>query len=532
MDLRHQLAILRASIRIIIATVVVAAVAALGVSSILPKQYEATVTLVVGQSLSNPNADINQIQAYQNLSQTYSSVTTTNRVLQTAITKLGLPGDVEDLRKNVFANAPRDSSLLSISVTSESPERATQIASAIVDELLASSASIQGPQIRLQEDVQGDLDAIREQITSTEKEVAALLKVPNRTTDEDTRLLELQNSLTQQRSTYATVLNSLRSSSNLLSVIDPPFASPSPVAPKPLLNVLLAVLLGLGVGVGLAYVRATLEDRVSTPELVEEVAGLATLGSIVRMPGDPSTEPIYRVATLLYPRSVAAENFRTLRTNLEFASLDAPLRTLLITSSTPGEGKTVVSVNLAVAFAQTGKRTLLVDADMRRPDVHNLLRLSNESGLSTLLRSSSTALSSLLQATEQPDLYVLTTGPLPPNPVELIGSQRMRDLLERLSKEADIVIIDSPPVNSVTDAAILASITNGTLFVINAARTPTAAVRMGREALARSGARVLGATLNSRSLDATVGSGYYQRYADGTNRTGVTDGQAAAEGQG
>jgi succinoglycan biosynthesis transport protein ExoP len=531
-DLRRQLAILRSSIRIIIATVVIAAIAAIGVSSVLPRQYEASVTLVVGQSLTSPNPDINQIQASQNLSQTYEAVTTTNKILQSVIDELGLDTTIDALRKQVVADAPRDSSLLNISVTDDSPQRAVQIADTIVEKLLAASESIQGPQVHNQQDVEDDLKAIRGQITQSEKDAAALRNISNRTAIEEQQLLQIEANLTQQRQSYAQVLQSLSSSSNLLSVISPAAASPDPVAPRPLLNALLAVLLGLGVGVGLAYVRATLEDRVGTPEEVEAVAGMSTLGSIVRMHTDNSMDPVYRVATLLYPRSVAAENFRTLRTNLEFAALDRPLRTLLITSSTPGEGKTVVAVNLAVAFAQTGKRTVLVDADLRRPDVHNLLRLSNEQGLSSVLRTTSESPSAMLQATEQPDLHVLTTGPLPPNPAELIGSQRMRNLIDRLVNDTDIVIFDSPPLNSVADAAILASKADGTLFVIDTRRTPTAAVRMASEALSRSGARVLGATLNNRSIDATVGTGYYQRYSESDQQSGLAGGASTVEGRG
>lgn len=532
MDLRHQLAILRSSIRIIIATVVIAAIAAVAVSSILPRQYQASVTLVVGQSLTTPNPDLNQIQAAQNLSQTYEAVTTTNKVLQSAIDKLGLNMTVEDLRKNVVADAPRDSSLLAISVTDESPQRATQIADGIVEQLLAASESIQGPQVQNQQDVENDLKAIRAAITQSERDAAGLREIRNRTQTEDQQLLQIEANLTQQRQVYAEVLNSLRSSSNLLSVISPASASPEPVAPKPLLNALLAVLLGLGVGIGLAYVRATLEDRVATPDAVEAVSGMPTLGSIVKMHTDNSMEPIYRVATLLYPRSVAAENFRTLRTNLEFAALDRPLKTVLVTSATPGEGKTVIAANLAVAFAQAGRQTVLVDADMRRPDVHNLLRLSNERGLSSMLRTTSENPASVLQPTEQPELQVLTTGPLPPNPAELIGSQRMRNLVDRLAKDADIVVIDSPPLNSVTDAALLASMTDGTLLVIDTRRTPTAAVRMARDALTRSGARILGATLNKRSIDATVGTGYYQRYSESDQQSGLAGGPTTVEGRG
>ncbi len=145
------------------------------------------------------------------------------------------------------------------------------------------------------------------------------------------------------------------------------------------------------------------------------------------MKGDRARSEIYRLAALLYPRSGVAEAYRTLRTNIEFASVDAPIRTLLVTSSIPGEGKTITAANLAIVFAQAGRRVLLVDADLRKPGVHVVFDLPNAHGLTTLLRSDEVSLDAIAQATEQDNLRVLTTGPLPPNPAELLGSQRMRD---------------------------------------------------------------------------------------------------------
>ena len=155
---------------------------------------------------------------------------------------------------------------------------------------------------------------------------------------------------------------------------------------------------------------------------------------------------IYRLATILYPRSHAAEAYRTLRTNVEFAAVDKPVRTLLVTSSIPGEGKTTTAANLAVVFAQDGRRTILLDADFRKPGVHRIFGLPNAHGLSSLMRSDETSIDHVAQGTEQENLRVITTGPLPPNPSELLGSDRMRLILDRLVDAADLVVIDSPPL--------------------------------------------------------------------------------------
>jgi capsular exopolysaccharide synthesis family protein len=172
------------------------------------------------------------------------------------------------------------------------------------------------------------------------------------------------------------------------------------------------------------------------------------------------------------------------------------VRTLLITSAIPGEGKTTTAANLGVVFAQTGRSTIVLDADFRKPGIHRIFDLPNERGLSDLLRSDATSLEEVSQITEQDNLLVITTGPLPPNPAELLGSQRMRNILSRISGSTSLVIIDSPPLQAVTDPVLLSSFVDGTLLVVDAGRTHRGAVRHAREALAQAGARVLGVALN------------------------------------
>jgi capsular exopolysaccharide synthesis family protein len=221
---------------------------------------------------------------------------------------------------------------------------------------------------------------------------------------------------------------------------------------------------------------------------------------------------MYRLALLLYPRSAAAEGYRSLRTNLEFASVDSPIETLLVTSAMPGEGKTVTAANLAIVFAQAGRRVLLVDADLRKPGVHTPFNIVNGRGLTTMLRGVETDVASLAHQTEEDNLRVLTAGPLPPNPAELLGSQRMRAVMDLLKADADLVIFDSPPLEAVTDSAILSSLVDGTLLVVDTARSRRRAVRLAREALERAGAKVLGAVLNRVPAPSGVGYDYYGGY--------------------
>ena len=219
------------------------------------------------------------------------------------------------------------------------------------------------------------------------------------------------------------------------------------MSPTTLLNTLLAAVVGLLLAVAVVAVVEYLDDRVKDADAVQEVAGLSTLGTVARMKNDADQAEFYRLATLLYPRSAVAEAYRTLRTNVEFASVDAPIRTLLVTSSAPNEGKTVTAANLAVAFAQAGRPTILVDADLRKPAVHVIFKVPNQHGLTTMLRADAATVDTTAHATDQANLRIITTGPLPPNPAELLGSQRMRAIVERLRSEAELIIFDAPPAS-------------------------------------------------------------------------------------
>ena len=496
-DFRRQLAKVRAWLPFLVGAVLLASAAAFVISNLLPKVYEAKATLIVGQSLSSANPDYNQLLASQRLSTTYAIVATTRPLLEATIDQLGLTGTADELERQVRADAPRDSTLVSIIAQDSDPARAARIANALADQLIAASPAIQGRESEVQKSIDADLKATQDDIAATQAQVEALAANADRTAAEDARLEAVQGRLVTLRATYAALLSfASGNATNQLSVIEPAVAPTSPVSPRPLLNVILAALLGLMVAATIAFVFEYLDDGVKSAEDVESAAGLPTLGTIMQIKGDKGRNEIYRLAALLYPRSGAAEAYRALRTNLEFASVDAPIRTLLVTSSAPGEGKTVTAANLAVVFAQAGRRVFLVDADLRKPGVHQMFDLPNEHGLTTLFRGDAVALDAVSHEGEQSNLRILTSGPLPPNPAEVLGSQRMRAVLERVMEGADLVIIDSPPLQAVTDSAVLSSYVDGTLFVIDARRSRRGTVRKAREALALAGANVLGAVLN------------------------------------
>ncbi|WP_085990879.1 CpsD/CapB family tyrosine-protein kinase [Oceanobacillus senegalensis] len=199
----------------------------------------------------------------------------------------------------------------------------------------------------------------------------------------------------------------------------------------------------------------------------------------------------------LSPKSTVAEQYRTVRTNLQFAAVDETLQAVLVTSASPEEGKSMTAANLAIVYAQQGKKVLLVDADMRKPTMHYTFQLENLQGLSNVLVGD-TMVAQAIQASGEENLDVITCGPVPPNPSELLASKRMQELMNDLRQSYDVIIVDSPPVLAVTDAQILSNVCDGTVLVVRSKQTEIEAGQKAIEALRSVNARVLGTILNGR----------------------------------
>jgi non-specific protein-tyrosine kinase len=268
-------------------------------------------------------------------------------------------------------------------------------------------------------------------------------------------------------------------------------------------NTLLALAAGALLGLAIVLLIEYLDDTVKTPDQVRDLTGLATLGNVILLEGaGPDQRLVSRMAT----KSLGAEAYRVLRTNLQFSALDRPLQTIVCTSAAPGEGKSTTITNLAVVMAQNDRRIILVDADLRRPSLHKILKLPNSVGLSTALLDRGRDPAAYLQETEIDNLRVMTTGPIPPNPAEMLNSARMHEMIEILKTEADVVLFDTPPVLAVADTSILASQVDGTLLVVWANRTRGELLAQAVDRLGSLGIQPLGVVLNKLTQRR---SGYY-----------------------
>lgn len=294
-----------------------------------------------------------------------------------------------------------------------------------------------------------------------------------------------------------------------LSITKPAIAPAEPSAPNIRLNLLLASAAGLVLGLVLAVVRSTLDSRIRGEEDLRKVTDAPRLGGI-SFDQDAIKRPLVTQALAQSPR---AESFRQLRTNLQFANVSRQAKSVLITSSLPGEGKSTTAVNLAIAMSQSGQSVCLVDADLRRPSVNEYLGLDRNAGLTTALVSD-VDLNDLLQPWGDSQLYVLTSGQIPPNPSELLGSEAMRELLARLEDAFDAVVVDAPPLLPVTDAAVLAQSVGGVVVVVGMQKVKQHDLEKSLRSLSLVKAPVLGVVLNRLPAKGPDSYAYYYASRD------------------
>ena len=274
------------------------------------------------------------------------------------------------------------------------------------------------------------------------------------------------------------------------SVVNSATQPGAPVSPQPTRTLALAAILGLLVGVGIVILRDVLDTTVSGSDELAEVTGAPSLG-VISFDPDANEHPLI---VQIAPRSPRAEAFKQLRTNLQFVDVDAEQKVIVVTSSVPSEGKTTTATNLALALADAGVRVLLVEGDLRRPRVADYLGLVGEVGLTNLLVGS-IELDDAVQTFGDTQLRVIASGPVPPNPSELLQSKAMTDLISTLRNEADIVLIDSPPLLPVTDAAILSTHADGAMLVTRHGHTKSDQVQQAVTNLEQVGGRLLGTVL-------------------------------------
>jgi capsular exopolysaccharide synthesis family protein len=299
-----------------------------------------------------------------------------------------------------------------------------------------------------------------------------------------------------------------------LVVVAPAVLPDKPVSPNKSLNVAIAFAAGLLLALGLALLLDYLDQSIKTDEELTERLGLIAIGHLAFV---PTARGKRGELVALDAESHASEAFKALRTSFLFSTIDQELKEVVITSAEPGEGKSRTAANLAIVLAQAGYKILLVDADFRRPSQHRIFSRIRNIGLSNLIIRDAAESDAITAVEGVPNLWLLTSGPMPPNPSELLGSGRMRELMAGLRSHFTYLIVDTPPMNAVTDASILAAAASGTLLVVEQGRTTFPALRQAKRMLDRVGAHTLGVVMNKVRASAGSYAYAYGDYATSSN---------------
>ncbi len=368
-----------------------------------------------------------------------------------------------------------------------------------VDDVLAAGTQIQ----RKITDLQGQIDAIRVPPPSAQN--------PNPASPPERQALIEQQVLFKQRLSQLQVDAALKTGGAQL--VTSASAPSSPIKPTPIRTGGVALAVGLIFGVGLAFLFEYLDDTIKTKDDLERATqGLPSLGIIPAVAGWKERK-LPKLVSLSDPQAPSAEAYRSLRTSIQFMGLDRPLRTIQVTSPSAGEGKTTTIANLGVALAQTGLRVVIVSCDLRRPRVHDFFGIVNGVGFTSVLLGQ-VPVSSVLQPLHGIDgLKLVVSGPIPPNPSELLAGRRAVEALAALQAVADIVLIDSPPVLPVTDAAVLGTRVDATLLVARAGITTRRELHRAQEVLRQVDARLIGTVLNGATGEGAYGYTYGYQYA-------------------
>lgn len=512
---------------VILCTLVAAAVA-YAISSATTPIYQASTTLLINQARNPTGADMQDLMLSERIGRTYAELMKRSPILAKVAEEFEVePAVLQGAITQISVTSVRDTQLLLLSIEGTSPEVVASVAETLPRVFIEDLKSVQSERFaESKNNLQRELDTLSNEIEVSQVAIEAIDNAP--TAEEAVELGRLRNELTQYQNNYANLLQSyenirlteVQSSDNIV-VVEPPQIPTQPIRPRALTNTLLAAIVGAMLALGIIFLIEYLDDRIKTPQDLYSIVDMAVLGSIARIATHEKQGWGKRKARLtseetlvssIQPRHPITEAYRGIRTNLQYSSVDTNLTSLLVTSATPGEGKTTTAANLAIVLAQSGRSVILVDADMRKPRQHTLFELPQSPGLTDAIVASHTPPTRYVRATNVPNLSLLTSGKVPPNPAELLGSQRMQQLIAQLHEQAEMIIFDAPPVLAVTDAQVLANQVNGVVLIIDSEQTSRATVARAIEALARTNANLLGAVLN-RLVRSPRGYYQYDQYS-------------------
>jgi capsular exopolysaccharide synthesis family protein len=436
--------------------------------------YEARVSLIVNSGSGRLDLNGNDFVVGGRLASTYARLVTTTPFLQQVVERNSLSQSPNELKGMLSASTLTDPPIVELRVRNQNPEVAAEAA-----QLVAT----------------GFIDYVVEQ------RLAEIARMQSAATAQG--IVNLRDLVGAQL--FAV---------NSLSLLEPVSIPRAPVLPRTRQNVMLGVIVGLVLAAGIALLLESMGDTVRNPEDVTRRFGVTALGSVFRWSSQDANEQ--QLVLLENPKSNFAESFRQIRANMQFAMAGREGNLFLFCSPGPGEGKSTVTCNMAIALASSGKKVVVIDGDLRRATVHKRFKAVNrEPGLSNYLADFTSDVDAIVQRSEAKDVSVISSGPTPPNPAELLGSPKMNTLLERLKAEYDYVLIDSAPVLLVADGSILASQANGAVVIVDSNHTRSSSLQATLDTLRNTHVEILGVVINKMKrsrFSYGYGYGYYSGY--------------------
>lgn len=485
-----------------------------------PEVYVSRTTLMVGQTLNNANPDSNQIYLAAQLAAIYADIANREPIQVATMESLGI-----NWLPSYEAIVVPNTQLIEISVTDTIPQRAQIIANELAKQLILQSPAQSNGTGQTQEFVQQQLASLAQQITGTQTQIEELqaslasLTSASQVASTEKQINDLTNKLTVLRENYANFLaNSSEGASNILAVVEPANLPSRSVGTNKLLIIMLAATVGFSLAAGAAYLIEYIDRTVKTTTDVERVLNYPVIGYLSEIKEDElaenddgeslSKEARNATYVITNPNTSLAESFRLLKSNLDFFGVDGPSKTILITSPSQGNGKTTIAVNLALSMSLGDQKVVLVDADLRRPAVHNALNISVKNGLSDVIRGERNV-QSVVKLWKKHQLEVVTAGTRMPNVTEIVGSKRIGAILQDLKETHEIIIVDAPPL-VISDAYNLASKVDGVILVMVPGQTREEQAKVMKEQLERAGAKVIGVVFNKISMQTAMSQGDYQ----------------------
>ena len=482
----------------------------------------------------------------QLLAETYAQTMITESLLQTVAEKLGYP-----VTGTVKSSSIENSPIFTVTVTDSDSQKAADTANAVIEAFAEKIKKDQSSRFQeLKVSLETEIAAIDEKLTEINYQLA-LLEIKDmeyqealdraaelkeaglepvrveRDPQDYVQRAELELAKSQFQSSRASLFANLQSirlsevqSATTISQLNQAVPNTEPIQPQPLKSAGLAALVGFMVTAGIIFLVAYLEDEIRDPNEITRRWGVPVIGIISNYASAETP-----LITMTKPRMPVSEAFRSLRTNLQFSGINSPLKSILITSASPSDGKSSIAANLATVVAQNDKDVVIVDSDMRRPTMHKIFKLSNRIGLSDYFIRTPDKMTGVVKKTMVNNLSVITSGSLPPNPSELLSSTKMRDVITLLAKHFDMVILDSPPLLAVTDALVLTQSVDGIILVVDPKKTKRAAIRQAIEQIQRLNARLLGVVLNNIKIKRS--SYYYNREYYYSKHYGKTSGDSS-----